>query len=56
MNLLSLLDGKKTYLVAFVLAALNLAVAFGVVSPQHLDQINVVLVALGFGAVRNSIK
>ena len=50
------LEGRKTYLVAFVLAALNLAVAFGWVSPEHLTQINTVLVALGLGALRAGLS
>lgn len=51
-----MLVGRKTYLVAFVIAALNLAVAFNCISPDHLAQINMVLGALGLGAVRASIS
>lgn len=50
------LEGKKTYIVAFVLAALNLAVAFDLISPANLEQINLVLVALGFGAIRAGVN
>lgn len=49
------LVGKKTYIVATVLAILNLAVAFNWISPDHLSQINTVLVALGLGALRSAI-
>lgn len=44
--------GNRTYIVATVMALLNIAVALGYISPAHLDQINLVLVALGFGALR----
>jgi hypothetical protein len=50
--LYKLLDGKKTYIVAVITAVLNLAVAFGLVSIDQLTQVNMVLVALGFGALR----
>lgn len=55
-KILQALSGRKTYIVALVLAVLNLAVAFGWVDPYHLEQINVVLVALGLGALRNGVK
>jgi hypothetical protein len=55
-NLYQSIDGKKTYIVAVAIAVLNLAVAFGWVSPANLEQINYVLVALGFGAVRSGIN
>lgn len=53
---LNTLAGKKTYITAFVLAALNLAVAFGWISPAHLDQINFVLTALGLSALRAGVQ
>lgn len=56
MNLLQKINGKKTYIVAVVIAVLNLAVAFDVISPANLEQINLVLVALGFGALRSGIN
>lgn len=55
-KLIQALSGKKTYLVAVVIAVLNLAVAMGWVSPEHLEQINVILVALGLGALRAGVK
>lgn len=54
-NPLTALAGKRTYIVAVVMAVLNLAVAFGWISPDHLSQINVVLGALGLGALRAAI-
>lgn len=50
------LEGKKTYLVAIVIALLNAAVAFGWISPDHLQQINYVLGAAGLGALRQAVS
>jgi hypothetical protein len=55
-NLYYALEGKRTYIVAVVLAVLNLAVAFGWVSPENLTQINIVLGALGISALRASVS
>lgn len=56
MNVLNALAGKRTYIVAAVVAVLNLAVACGLVSPDNLAQINTVLGALGLAALRASVK
>lgn len=56
MKVLDFLAGKKTYLVAFLLAALNFGVAVGWISPENLEQINVILVALGLGALRAGVN
>lgn len=56
MNILKTLEGKKTYITAVVLAVLNLLVAFGVITPDHLSQINTILGALGLGFLRVSVK
>ncbi len=53
---ITLLEGKKTYIVAVVIAVLNLLVAFNVISPDHLTQINMVLGALGIGALRSAVS
>ena len=55
-KILEALWGKKTYIVAVVIAVLNLAVAFGWVSPDQLEQINYVLVALGLGTLRAGVN
>jgi len=49
------LEGKKTYIVAVVMAVVNLAVAFGWITPENLTAINTVLVALGLGAIRAGV-
>jgi hypothetical protein len=55
-KLINALYGKKTYIIAVVIAVLNLAVAFGWISPENLAQINMVLGALGLGALRASVS
>jgi hypothetical protein len=54
-DLLNFLDGKKTYIVAVVIAVLNLAVACGWISSAHLEQINLILVAFGLSALRRAV-
>lgn len=49
-------DGYKTYIVAIVVAVWNLGVAVGWISPANLEQINVVLGALGAAALRSGIQ
>lgn len=54
--MLSKLQGKKTYLVAFVLAALNAAVYLNWITVDQLAQVNTILVALGIGALRAGVN
>ena len=55
-KLLNFLDGKKTYIVAFLAAVLNFAVAVGWLSVDDLQQINVVLGALGLASLRAGVN
>lgn len=55
LNLINRLDGYKTYILGIVTAVLNLLVALGWVSVDNLNQINVVLAALGGMAIRDGI-
>lgn len=55
LNLWNMLEGKRTYIIALVMAVLNLLVAFNAITPEHLSQINVILGALGLGAVRSAL-
>ena len=48
--------GKRTYLVAIVLAVFNLAIAAGWISPENVSEINAVLVALGLGGLRLGVS
>ena len=56
MNVINALQGKKTYIVAIVLAVLNLAVAFNWINTSQLVEINWVLGALGLGALRSAVS
>lgn len=56
MKIIEAINGKKTYIIAVIIAVLNLAVAFGWISPENLEQINVILVALGLGALRSGVN
>lgn len=56
MRFLEFLEGKKTYIVAIVMAALNIAVTLNMISPENIEQINIILVALGIGALRSGIN
>lgn len=55
-NFIVSLQGKKSYILATVTALLNLAVAFGWVSPAHLTEINVILASLFGVALRAGIS
>ena len=55
LNIINWLSGKKTYIIAVVGAVLNLAVAFGWITPENLTEINAVLVALGLGTLRAGV-
>lgn len=48
--------GYRTYLIAIIIAVLNLCVALGWISPAHLVQINLILGSLGLGALRAAVK
>lgn len=56
MDLIKKLEGKKTYIVAVVLAVVNLLAAFGVIDQEQIQSVNLVLAALGLGTVRQAIK
>lgn len=55
-KVLGFLSGKKTYIIVVIGAVLNVAVAFGWITPDNLEQINAVLLALGLGALRASVS
>lgn len=46
------LNGKKTYIVAAVLIVLNGMVALGYLTPAQIDNINIILGALGIVTLR----
>lgn len=50
------IDGYKTYIIAIIIAVLNLLAVTGVLPQESLEAINYVLVALGLGALRSGVK
>lgn len=56
MSFLETLVGKRTYLVAVLIAVLNLLVAFDVIKVEQLDTINAVLGAFGLGFLRAGVN
>jgi hypothetical protein len=56
MNLLKQLEGKRTYIIAAIIAILNLLVAFDVISPEQIETINIVLGSLGLATLRAAKK
>lgn len=56
--MLQFLQGKKTYIVAFLFAAFNFAKIMGwiTVSDEIISLIDPVLIALGIGSLRAGIK
>jgi hypothetical protein len=56
MKLIDFLSGKKTYIIAVIIAVLNFAVAMGWLSVEMIDQINLILVSLGLGSLRAGIS
>lgn len=54
--MITFLEGKKTYIIAAVIAVLNFLVSVNAISPAHLMAINFVLGALGLGALRAGVS
>jgi hypothetical protein len=55
-KVLAALDGKKTYILASVMALYNLALAFNLISPDHAQQINVILGSCTVAALRSAVN
>ncbi len=57
-TILANLDGRKTYICTVLIALVNLAIAFGVVSvtPDQIIAINGVLGAVGIGFLRAGVS
>lgn len=49
------LIGYRTYIIAIVIAVLNLLVAMGYINTEYVTQINLILGALGLGTLRASV-
>jgi len=55
-KLLSFLHGKKTYILVIVAIIFNTLVQLGYLQPSNVEYINIILAALGLGALRDGIK
>jgi len=55
-SILDFLNGKKTYIIAVVLAVLNLLVACDVLPHEAIEPINFILTGLGLGTLRLAVK
>lgn len=51
-KVLNFLAGKKTYIVIVVAVVFNTLVQLGYLQPNHVEYVNMILVALGFAALR----
>lgn len=56
MSILDTLAGKKTYIVALVIAVVNLLAAYGYITVDQIGYVNAVLGALGLGALRAGVS
>lgn len=54
-KIVEFLSGKKTYIIAGIIGAMNAGVSLGWISPSNITQINLVLGALGLGALRSGV-
>jgi len=55
-NILNELQGRKTYIVVIVAIIFNTLVQYGYVDPSYTQYVNIVLSALGLGALRAGIS
>jgi len=52
----SLLQGKKTYIVVIVAIVFNSLVQLGYIDYSYVEYVNIVLAALGLGALRAGVN
>jgi len=55
-KILNELQGKKTYIVVIVAIIFNTLVQYGYVDPSYTQYVNIILSALGLGALRAGIS
>jgi hypothetical protein len=55
-KLINLLQGKKTYVVIVVAIVFNTLVQLGYIDYGYVEYVNIVLAALGLGALRSGIN
>lgn len=54
-KVLEILEGKKTYILAALVALYNLALAFNIITPVHAQQINMILGSCAVAALRKAV-
>ena len=54
-KLTTLLQGKKTYIVVLVAIVFNTLVQLGYIDPSYVEYVNIILAALGLGALRAGV-
>jgi len=55
-KVLSYLQGKKTYIIIIVAIVFNTLVQLGYVDASYVEYVNIVLAALGLGALRAGVS
>ena len=55
-KILNTLQGKKTYIVVIVAIIFNTLAQYGYVDPSYTQYVNIILSALGLGALRAGIS
>lgn len=55
-NILNSLRGRRTYIVVIVAIIFNTLVQYGYVDPSYVQYVNIILSALGLGALRAGIN
>ena len=55
-KILNKLQGRKTYIVVIVAIIFNTLVQYGYVDPSYAQYVNIILSALGLGALRAGIS
>lgn len=55
-KIISSLSGSKTYIVVIVAIIFNTLVQYGYVDPSYVQYVNIILSALGLGALRAGIS
>lgn len=55
-KIINFLHGKKTYILVIVAIVFNTLVQLGYLQASNVEYVNIILAALGLGALRDGIK
>jgi hypothetical protein len=55
-KVIGFLQGKKTYIVIIVAIVFNTLVQLGYLQPNNVEYVNIILAALGLGALRAGVS